>query len=326
MLSTKHIVELLDTFQLQGPNGIHHCLVFELLGPSLESTQQAYIEFNNYGHYIEFDNTDFKELTNYLGIECPRVLRIVTALFVALKFMHTWGICHGGISAANIAYTYGGRQHHVTDDKIFEAMGLPQVVPLERCDRMPLSEGLPKELVQSAQWNGYLEEAEFDIRLIGFGKSSLYGQESDKVKQAVHLRCPETIMGGKHLYHTDLWHAGCFVTPPDEHDHQLQDLSDISQGPQQVLPEVAAVTPGSLISHESQQPQASEPFQSAKTTQSEASEIPDNSKEPQLDLTEDTAASSDDSETKPGSRKRLRSRLGGLLNHKWRPWKRRRDS
>lgn len=37
--STDHnayVVELLDEFFVEGPNGRHHCLVLELLGPSLD--------------------------------------------------------------------------------------------------------------------------------------------------------------------------------------------------------------------------------------------------------------------------------------------------
>lgn len=31
----KHIVQLLDNFKHKGPNGVHECLVLELLGPSV---------------------------------------------------------------------------------------------------------------------------------------------------------------------------------------------------------------------------------------------------------------------------------------------------
>lgn len=33
----KHIVQLLDYFKHKGPNGVHSCLVLELLGPSVVS-------------------------------------------------------------------------------------------------------------------------------------------------------------------------------------------------------------------------------------------------------------------------------------------------
>ncbi len=37
-LSSRHIIQLLDNFVHHGPNGTHQCLVFELLGPALETT------------------------------------------------------------------------------------------------------------------------------------------------------------------------------------------------------------------------------------------------------------------------------------------------
>lgn len=61
--------------------------------------------------------------------------------------------------------------------------------------------------------------------------------------------------------------------------------------------------------------------------QPEVSDIPESSKRSELETTEDAAASSESSQQQePGSRKRLRSRLEGLLNHGWMPWKRRRNS
>lgn len=36
--SPRHVVRLLDDFDLAGPNGTHKCLVFELLGPSIPET------------------------------------------------------------------------------------------------------------------------------------------------------------------------------------------------------------------------------------------------------------------------------------------------
>ena len=35
-LSSNYIVQLLDSFMHEGPNGDHQCLVFELLGPSVD--------------------------------------------------------------------------------------------------------------------------------------------------------------------------------------------------------------------------------------------------------------------------------------------------
>lgn len=39
--SSPHVMHMLDNFNLKGPNGTHHCLVFELLGPSVADTIDA---------------------------------------------------------------------------------------------------------------------------------------------------------------------------------------------------------------------------------------------------------------------------------------------
>lgn len=41
-LSSKYIIQLLDGFLHEGPNGTHQCLVFELLGPTLANIVNLY--------------------------------------------------------------------------------------------------------------------------------------------------------------------------------------------------------------------------------------------------------------------------------------------
>lgn len=78
-LSTHYIVQLLDSFTHKGPNGVHPCLVFELLGPSVDKALADYHE----GHDKLCSDT---------------VLRMSTQLLEAVKFIHSAGLCHGGES------------------------------------------------------------------------------------------------------------------------------------------------------------------------------------------------------------------------------------
>lgn len=77
-LASQYIVDLLDDFLHEGPNGCHQCLVFELLGPTIN---------------IEIE--DLHEIEERLDPE--NLLRISTQLLQALAFMHKAGFTHGGI-------------------------------------------------------------------------------------------------------------------------------------------------------------------------------------------------------------------------------------
>lgn len=77
-LSANYIVQLLNSFVHKGPNGVHQCLIFELLGPSVD-------------HVLK----DYRELHDKL--EADIILRISRQLLKAVHFIHSSGMCHGGM-------------------------------------------------------------------------------------------------------------------------------------------------------------------------------------------------------------------------------------
>lgn len=78
-LSSKYIVQLLDDFTHNGPNGVHQCLVLELLGPTVDMVLRDYYEGDD-------------------KLEPEDILRMSTQLLKAVKFIHSAGMCHGGKS------------------------------------------------------------------------------------------------------------------------------------------------------------------------------------------------------------------------------------
>ncbi|CAG7924597.1 unnamed protein product [Penicillium olsonii] len=82
-LSSNYIVQLLDTFTHTGPNGAHQCLVFELLGPSMAHALADY----------RSDSDKF---------EPEILLRISKELLKAVDFIHSSGLCHGGMYAPGL--------------------------------------------------------------------------------------------------------------------------------------------------------------------------------------------------------------------------------
>lgn len=84
---SSYIVQLLDSFTHEGPNGVHQCLVFELLGPTVDKVLTEYHE----GH---------DQL-------CPEtILRMSTQLLKAVQFIHSAGMGHGGKCAVPLGDCY----------------------------------------------------------------------------------------------------------------------------------------------------------------------------------------------------------------------------
>ena len=81
-LGTECIVQLLDEFSHQGPNGTHQCLVFELLGPTVDMVTSDYYSVDN----------DPEE-----SLEPDIVLKISEQLLKAITFLHEAGYVHGGM-------------------------------------------------------------------------------------------------------------------------------------------------------------------------------------------------------------------------------------
>ncbi|KAJ5246843.1 hypothetical protein N7468_001826 [Penicillium chermesinum] len=167
-LSLNYVVQLLDAFTHEGPNGVHQCLVFELLGPSVDKVLADYHE----SHEKLWSET---------------VLRISIQLLKAVKFIHRAGMCHGDISGRNIAFscTHLWKQ---TEEQLFDVLGFPEVEPLTRLDGTPLGNGLPSQLVKAAEWVDWIDEDDEDIRLFDFGESFFQGQEPKKLAQPGSLR------------------------------------------------------------------------------------------------------------------------------------------
>ena len=92
-LSSRYIVQLLDEFLHQGPNGTHQCLVFELLGPTVLRVIDDYR-----------DPADPED-----ALEAEVILKISEQMLNAVTFIHEAGYSHGGRSYPTFhRYCIGG--------------------------------------------------------------------------------------------------------------------------------------------------------------------------------------------------------------------------
>lgn len=192
--SSKCIVELLDHFLHQGPNGTHQCLVFELLGPTVNKVVRDYFMPDIHGYVDPEDR-----------MEPFIVLKMAEQLLKAVEFIHKAGYVHGGkdqlqdacLSASNFPFqrlTCDRYQHQdvaftcsrlsrATKEEVLDVLGRPEPEELARLDGQPLDVSLPKQLVETASWD-WADEDEEDLRIIDFGEAFLQGTEPEKTCSA----------------------------------------------------------------------------------------------------------------------------------------------
>lgn len=207
------VVHLLDSFVHKGPNGNHQCLVFELLGPAVET---VVLDYAGGGDHLDAETT----------------MGITRQLLKTLSAMHRAGYAHGGslrlillsilqwnadfdlpvidVSGANMAFTTA-RLATLNPRALFEVIGSPQTEPLVRLDGKPLAPGMPEQLVQKTMWEDWIDEDEEDVRLIDLGEAFPLDKPPAKLAEPGGLQAPEGIFTGKFDHRVDLWRAGCTV-------------------------------------------------------------------------------------------------------------------
>lgn len=206
---------LLDAFQLRGPNGVHNCVVTELVGPSISKLLRTCAAFDEI-------------------LRPDTVLRATRRLLRSIDFAHRAGVVHGGmsghlggllpqsytyiynsdlpssdISFGNVAFTCelakGGEE-----DLMFDVLGgNPAIAIYSGHQALPSS--MPSHLVKCADWDMWTDRDEEDIRLIDWGLAFQMGQVVASIAQPIDLRSPETFFSAYIDHHHDLWRAGCVV-------------------------------------------------------------------------------------------------------------------
>ncbi|POR36997.1 Serine/threonine-protein kinase SRPK [Tolypocladium paradoxum] len=245
--ASDYIPHLLDSFTHRGPNGVHQCLVSELLGPSVDTVV-----------------TDYHTVGDRLEPEI--ILRISRQLLQALASVHEAGYGHGGeiyssaleraasadtfiledVSGANIVFT-ARNLAHLSEERLFNVIGAPQSSMLARVDGGPLCPSFPKQLVKRVAWEDWIDEDEEDIRLLDWGEAFLHGAEPAKLAQPGDLRAPEVIFTGRFDHRIDLWRAGCTVcTTPVVWSTRCSDVSL----PRQIYSLVFAARPFQYLGNE----------------------------------------------------------------------------
>jgi serine/threonine protein kinase len=87
-----HVMNMLDFFEHKGPNGVHRCLVFELMGPSVASASEDLL------------NDVLDASSEQQRFPIWMVKRILHHTLLGIEFLHANGIAHGDLQQANLLF------------------------------------------------------------------------------------------------------------------------------------------------------------------------------------------------------------------------------
>ena len=178
----KHIAQLLDRFELTGPNGRHWCLVFNALGPCV------------------LDNIYRRAVVKW-----QRAKQLVEAV----AYAHEVGVTHGDLCPGDFLFpaTFDHTEpvYEGLIDDIQPVDSLGNVSPILASSLTPR---VPRYLV-TAPYREF-EDSENEFEMIGFsGLGSIL--EVQGVSHKPLSQAPELLLEGERSPKADIWSLGCLV-------------------------------------------------------------------------------------------------------------------
>ncbi|KAK9251861.1 CMGC/SRPK protein kinase [Lipomyces tetrasporus] len=170
--SPQHVMLMLDDFDLEGPNGTHKCLVFELLGPSIPDTIDA-----------RFPD----------GRLPGKLAKVIAkqALF-GLDTLHQQKIGHGDLHTRNLAFTMPCMDD-VPEGEFIEILGKPEIGHVRNSDGNALDPGIPEYIVRPASYRTHSWSSSYPIKIVDFGESFLHTTVPRTLHTPLPVRAPEVI-------------------------------------------------------------------------------------------------------------------------------------
>ncbi|KAJ5240623.1 uncharacterized protein N7469_002214 [Penicillium citrinum] len=186
----KHVVHLLDNFELKSPNGCHQCLVFELLGPNVPDTIDAHFPSGR--------------------LPGKLAKAIAKQSLIGLDVLHQSGIGHGDLHTRNLAFTlpFIG---NLTEEQFIEMLGKPEIGHVRRRDGNILEPGIPNYVVKPTSHQNLLQNSAPTIKIIDFGQSFSPTAVPQTLHTPLAVRAPEVLFQDTIDYRVDLWSMGCML-------------------------------------------------------------------------------------------------------------------
>ncbi|OAQ94030.1 serine protein kinase [Purpureocillium lilacinum] len=199
--SSQYVTQLLSTFELQGPNGTHKCLVFEPMGPSVNSMVEELPQFNP---------RRWEMKVRYPPQMAKSILK---QSLQALAFLHENGVAHGDFQPGNMLFTLDD-----IDSKPEEVLRQQEDVdsgsispPVQRLDGKQ-DKWAPRYLSVAQPLVAFTRYSEgFKIKLSDMGGAYFFTDPPTKPVTPMGLRAPELILSGTVNQTLDIWSFGCLV-------------------------------------------------------------------------------------------------------------------
>ncbi|KAI1746024.1 serine protein kinase [Xylaria scruposa] len=233
--AARYITRLLDEFEHVGPNGLHTCLVFEPMGPTVNSMVEELPQFKprKFGMKVRYP---------------PQMARaILKQSLEGLAFLHGIDIAHGDFQPGNMLFALDDIDSQ-PEDLIFQKLVVKDGTitgsispPVKRLDGK-LDRWAPRYLCVGkplADFTNYTDNLK--IKLSDMGGAYFFQEPPLKPIVPAGLRAPELVLLGAVNETTDIWSFGClifqlvtgrplFPAPwyPTQHDQDDDHLSDFS--------------------------------------------------------------------------------------------------
>ncbi|KAH6646076.1 kinase-like domain-containing protein [Truncatella angustata] len=192
-LGRAHLVQMLDHFTLAGPNGVHGCLVLELLGVSVVNFIDSFCRHER----------------------LPAVLAksITYQVLLGIDLLAQHRIGHGDIHTGNLAIAIPDL-HTLSEKQFFDKFGGPDTAPMRRTDGASLEDHRPDYLVRNASLKMSLRESLHSspvVKIIDFGESYIDDHAPKTLHTPLAMRAPETVFGDQIDHRVDMWSMGCLI-------------------------------------------------------------------------------------------------------------------
>ncbi|CAI7635402.1 unnamed protein product [Penicillium glandicola] len=196
-----YITRLLGEFEHRGPNGIHRCLVFEPMGPNVNSMVEELPQFNP------------RRIEMKVRYPLWMAKSILKQSLQALAFLHDSGIAHGDFQPGNILFTLNDVDS--TPEDVLRQEEDIQVrsisPPVQRLDGKQ-DKWAPRYLCVAQPLVPFTYYAEgFKVKLSDMGGAYFFTDPPKKPVTPFGLRAPEMILTGAVNNTLDVWSFGCLI-------------------------------------------------------------------------------------------------------------------